>query len=104
MINLNRSILPHYIRKPQIPTNHCLPHHQIRSHRLRSLQLVLVQVCSTVEQVVCDEQGDSDHLPTPSHDRVEKGDSSGNGGALSKPGSWRGYSVVRDYPHLEEDV
>ena len=78
-----------------------LPHP--RCHLPSSLQLSLVQVGASGEQVVGGGQGDSDHPPAHSHVRVARDGASGTGGALDTPSSWHGGSVGVGYLHLEGD-
>ena len=83
--------------------HHNLPPPPPRCHLPRSLQLALVHVGASGEQVACGGQGDSDHPQALSHVRVARGGASGTGGALDTPSSWRGGSVDVGYPHLEGD-
>lgn len=109
MISLDHTILPlnHQIlmNHPSYPPPpHHPPHfHPPRFHLPHALQLALLQVDALGEQVGCDGQGDSAHPPAPSHVRVVRDGTSGRGGALDMPSSWRGGSVDGGYLHLEGD-
>ena len=74
--------------------------HPPRSFLPRSLQLTVVQVGASCEQVECSGQGDCDHTPAPSHIRVARDGASMTGGALDTPSSWRGDSVGIGSVHL----
>jgi len=101
----------HCVLDHQILTNtpwsssvHHLPHHHHPRSHLPRYQLALAQADVLGEQVACDEQGDIDHLPTPSHAPVVTGGASGRGVALDMSSSWRGGSVGAGCHHLEGDV
>ena len=82
---------------------HQLPPPPPRCHLPRSLQLALVHVGASEEQVACGGHGDSDHPSAHSHVRVAKDGASGMGGALDTPSSWHGGSVGVGCLHLEGD-
>ena len=62
-------------------------------HSPRPVQLALVLVGSSGEQVACGGQGDSNRPPVPNHVRVARGAASWRDGAQDTPSSLYGDSV-----------
>ena len=108
MISPNQSILPHYILNHHIhmnPPSSTVNHHLLhppspRCHPPRSLQLALVQVGVSGEQVACGGQDDSHHPPALSRVRMARGGALRTGDAVDSPSSWRGRSVGVCYLHM----
>ena len=84
--------------------NHCCHLHHFHSHlnlRLHFPQLEVMLVDELEEQVLCGEQVDRDHQPTPIHSLLALGESSGMDAVPDTPNSLHVNSGSVGYPHLE---